>query len=363
MDSSYPRPLKLSGYLDPFTSFMSTPCIGIEFPDVDLVDWLEAPNSDGIIRDLAILIARRGVVFFRAQKNLTGELQKELMRRLGQLSRRPRENGLYRHPFSQLLGDVDPEISAFSSPATKDNCSKETTPMNSSRKSFRQSMDICRRTLTALKGIVKLSGRTKDLPKLEIPGKRQSGRLEWQSDITFEQNPPDFSSLRMTNLPKNGGDTLWASGYGLYETLPESAKLLLENLTATHSQPVLKVMAEEKKNKVFKGPRGSPNNIGTAMEAVHPLICTHPVTGWRSVFAAGTDILRDSRDDEIGFMLNRVVINEVSANTSQIILNRLMSMMTDNHEIQVRFQWKSPSDIGTFCLIFKILTKTLKYLG
>ena len=144
-------------------------------------------------------------MFFRAQKNLTGELQKELMRRLGQLSRRPRENGLYRHPFSQLLGDVDPEISAFSSPATKDNCSKETTPMNSSRKSFRQSMDICRRTLTALKGIVKLSGRTKDLPKLEIPGKRQSGRLEWQSDITFEQNPPDFSSLRMTNLPKNGG--------------------------------------------------------------------------------------------------------------------------------------------------------------
>ena len=158
-------------------------------------------------------------------------------------------------------------------------------------------------------------------------------------------------------------DTLWASGYGLYETLPESAKLLLENLTATHSQPVLKVMAEEKKNKVFKGPRGSPNNVGTAMEAVHPLICTHPVTGWRSVFAAGTDILRDSRDDEIGFMLNRVVINEVSANTSQIILNRLMSMMTDNHEIQVRFQWKSPLDIGTFCLTFKILTKTLKYLG
>ena len=158
-------------------------------------------------------------------------------------------------------------------------------------------------------------------------------------------------------------DTLWASGYGLYETLPESAKLLLENLTATHSQPVLKVIAEAKKNKVFEGPRGSPNNVGTTMEAVHPLVHTHPITGWRSVFAPGTDILRDSRNGEIGFTLNRVVINEVSANTSQIILNRLMSMMTDNHEIQVRFQWKSPSDIGTFCLTFKILTMTLKNLG
>ena len=114
-------------------------------------------------------------------------------------------------------------------------------------------------------------------------------------------------------------------------------------------------MDEEKKNKVFEGPRGSPNNVGIAMEAVYPLICTHPATGLKRVFAAGTDILRDSRDDEIGFMLNRVVINEVSANTSQVILHRLMSIITDNHEIQVRFQWKSPSNIGTFCLTLKIL--------
>ena len=73
-------------------------------------------------------------MFFRAQTNLTGELQKELMRRLSQLSGRPRENGLYRHPFSHLLGDMDPEISAFSSAAMKDNCSKDTTPRNTSQK-------------------------------------------------------------------------------------------------------------------------------------------------------------------------------------------------------------------------------------
>ncbi|MCJ1241820.1 hypothetical protein MMC14_009826 [Varicellaria rhodocarpa] len=327
-------------------SFMSTPCIGIEFPDVDLVDWLEAPNSDGIIRDLAIIIARRGVVFFRAQTKLTGELQKKLMRRLGQLSGSPKENGLYRHPFSQMLGDIDPEISAFSSPVTENNCNKEIKSRNSSQKSFRRSTKICSATLNALKGIAKLSGLTKDLPVLEIPGKRQPDRLKWHSDMTFEQDPPDFSSLRMINLPKNGGDTLWASSYGLYEKLPEPAKLLLENLTATHSQPVLKAIAEAKKNEVFEGPRGSPNNVGTTMEAVHPLVRTHPITGWRSVFAPGTDILHDGRKDEIGLTLNRVVINEVTANTSQLILNRLMSIMTEDHDIQVRFKWKSPSDIA-----------------
>ena len=150
-------------------------------------------------------------------------------------------------------------------------------------------------------------------------------------------------------------DTLWASSYGLYEKLPEPAKLLLENLTATHSQPVLKAIAEAKKNEVFEGPRGSPNNVGTTMEAVHPLVRTHPITGWRSVFAPGTDILHDGGKDEIGLTLNRVVINEVTANTSQLILNRLMSIMTEDHDIQVRFKWKSPSDIGAFFLAFKIL--------
>ena len=48
------EPLQLSGALDQFKSFQSTPIIGQEFPDVKLVDWLRAPNSDELIRDLAI---------------------------------------------------------------------------------------------------------------------------------------------------------------------------------------------------------------------------------------------------------------------------------------------------------------------
>jgi hypothetical protein len=54
-DGVYPRaPLKLSGALDQFKSFDVTPVIGREFVDVDLVEWLNAPNSDELIRDLAI---------------------------------------------------------------------------------------------------------------------------------------------------------------------------------------------------------------------------------------------------------------------------------------------------------------------
>ena len=47
-------PLELTGLLDQFKSFDVTPVIGTEFPDVQLTDWLHAPNSDALLRDLAI---------------------------------------------------------------------------------------------------------------------------------------------------------------------------------------------------------------------------------------------------------------------------------------------------------------------
>ncbi len=48
------KPLELSGSLDKYESFDLTPVIGREFPTANLVEWLEDPNSDALIRDLAI---------------------------------------------------------------------------------------------------------------------------------------------------------------------------------------------------------------------------------------------------------------------------------------------------------------------
>lgn len=48
------EPFKLKGLLDKDKSFKSTPIVGTEFPDASLVEWMKAPNSDEILRDLAI---------------------------------------------------------------------------------------------------------------------------------------------------------------------------------------------------------------------------------------------------------------------------------------------------------------------
>ncbi|KAH8726160.1 hypothetical protein GQ44DRAFT_726154 [Phaeosphaeriaceae sp. PMI808] len=55
---SYPRePLQLKGALDHYQSFDVTPVIGREFINVNLKEWLQAPSSDALIRDLAVTSA------------------------------------------------------------------------------------------------------------------------------------------------------------------------------------------------------------------------------------------------------------------------------------------------------------------
>jgi len=163
------KPLQLSGALDSHESFDVTPVIGREFPHANLVEWLEAPNSDELLRDLAITISQRGVIFFRAQHNLTNDLQKQLILRLGELTGRPATSGLHIHPLlnsDRELGGSDPEISTISSVQNK---------------------QYYRRAVAS-----------------ELSPKKQS-TAQWHSDIAFEPVPADYTSLRLVELPKTGG--------------------------------------------------------------------------------------------------------------------------------------------------------------
>lgn len=189
------EPLRLSGALDSYESFEVTPVIGREYPTANLVDFLEAPNSDELLRDLAItsksfttppfttknqinlkadypmpLVSQRGVVFFRAQDNLTNELQKKLILRLGELTGRPATSGLHIHPIlnsERELGGNDPEISTISSVQNKKFYSRQ------------------------------------DLPDSLSPKKQSTA--QWHSDIAFEPIPADYTSLRLVDLPSTGG--------------------------------------------------------------------------------------------------------------------------------------------------------------
>lgn len=104
--------------------------------------------------------------------------------------------------------------------------------------------------------------------------KRKYDSARWHSDIQFEPNPADYTSLRLTQLPATGGDTLWASGYELYDRFSKPYQKFFESLTATFigSGFIKAAEAAPEKVKIYTQERGSPNNVGGELSAVHPVV-------------------------------------------------------------------------------------------
>ncbi|KAJ3544495.1 hypothetical protein NM208_g3024 [Fusarium decemcellulare] len=264
------EPLKLSGALKDYEHFDVTPAIGREFPKANLVEWLEAPNADELIRDLAITISQRGVAA-------------------------PPRRRCHIHPLlnsERDLGGDDLEVSTISSKQHK--------------KFYRKTQDD---------GIV-VTKRNNEM---------------WHSDIAFEPVPADYTSLRLVELPKTGGDTLWASGYDVYDHLSPPYQKFLEGLTATFEQPNFGKIAERSGFELYEKPRGSPENVGRELKAIHPVVRTNPVTGWKSVFPIGAHVGH---------------INGVTAEESSNLLKWFYDLVAKDHSIQVRQRWQNPNDIA-----------------
>ncbi|KAL1604824.1 hypothetical protein SLS60_004364 [Paraconiothyrium brasiliense] len=313
------EPIKPTGVLEKFDYEEVTPIIGREFPTLNIVDDLiNAENSDELLRELAVTISRRGVVFFRSQNNLTNDLQKQLVDRLGKLTQKPSGSTLHIHPIlnnTSEFGVNDAEISTISSKARKQIFKHE-----------------------------------------QPPNKRRYDAAQWHSDIQFEPVPADYTSLRLVELPRDergvptGGDTLWASGYEIYDRFSAPYRKFLESLTATFSGEgfTRAAAANPDKVKIHEGPRGSPSNVGKDLSAVHPVVRTNPVTGWKSVFALGPF---------------PKAINELHADESEEVLKKLLSVIPNSHDLQVRLKWKNENDLAIWDNRSVFHTATFDYEG
>ncbi|KAH7304355.1 hypothetical protein BKA65DRAFT_521379 [Rhexocercosporidium sp. MPI-PUGE-AT-0058] len=263
-----------------------TPVIGREYSQINIVhDLLEAPDADDLLRDLGITISERCVVFFRAQDNLSQDAQKALIQRIGELTGKPASSGLHVHPVMNDASTGDAEISRIDS--------------------------------RTLKTLYRPNGSAVSAPP-------------WHSDSPFEVDTPGYTSLRLVELPSNGGDTLWASGYDLYDRFSPAYRRFLEGLSVTYiGEAFLQAVREH--HKIMEGPRGSPNNVGRHLTAVHPIVRTNPVTGWKSVYAVGNCAK---------------YVNELSPKESDSVLQMLRGTLLENHDLTVRFKWRNKNDIA-----------------
>ena len=57
------------------------------------------------------------------------------------------------------------------------------------------------------------------------------------SQVTYEVQPPSYTSLKLLSGPPRGGggDTLWSSQYAIYDLLSPGMQTYLEGLEALHS--------------------------------------------------------------------------------------------------------------------------------
>lgn len=104
------------GSLAQFKSYDETTHIGTRFPDesLQLSQILKAPNSDELIKDMAVLLSQRGVIFFTNQDMTIGD-QKELITRMGQLTGRPKTSTLHKHPIHEAHPELGEDVTVISS--------------------------------------------------------------------------------------------------------------------------------------------------------------------------------------------------------------------------------------------------------
>lgn len=126
-------------------------------------------------------------------------------------------------------------------------------------------------------------------------------------------------------------DTLWASGYELYDRISPKLRGFLDTLTAYYAQPLFTDAAKRNGFSIYSGERGAPENVGDVLEAIHPVIRTNPVTGWKSVFAVGHHVKR---------------IHGLSDEESKHFLDWFVQLIVENHDLQVRFKWKDVNDVA-----------------
>ncbi|MBP02948.1 MAG: taurine dioxygenase [Rhodospirillaceae bacterium] len=104
-------------------------------------------------------------------------------------------------------------------------------------------------------------------------GISDAGRY-WHTDISYNPDPPLGSLLYGIEVPKIGGDTMFASQYLAYRNLPSDIKSEIAGLQAYHYFNYSKLQKHESSERKPL----SKDQINSLKGAVHPVVRIHPET-------------------------------------------------------------------------------------
>ena len=106
---------------------------------------------------------------------------------------------------------------------------------------------------------------------------REDAGTYWHADGTWQAWPSKASILYGIEIPRVGGNTMFADLYQAYETLSPTMKHLLDGLQAIHA---MANAGDTSYGREFEG-KGS---VVASKSATHPLVITHPDSGRKALF-------------------------------------------------------------------------------
>ncbi|RCK58127.1 putative alpha-ketoglutarate-dependent sulfonate dioxygenase [Candida viswanathii] len=139
------------------------------------------------------------------------------------------------------------------------------------------------------------------------------GNSQWHSDLVHEFQTAGITHLHLDAIPGIGGETLWSSTYGAYDKLSPALQQFLDGKTAIYRSAHQYLDRENP----LKGPK--------YVEREHPIVRTHPATGWKYLFVNRSMTVR--------------IVGLLPAE-SDLILNYLFEVIESNRDIQVRWSWQ-----------------------
>ena len=103
-------------------------------------------------------------------------------------------------------------------------------------------------------------------------GALPDGDMLFHHDMMHADEPHKATMLNAVDIPSHGGNTLFASGYAAYETLPEDIRAPLEGRRAFHHY------------NYGSTHKGDKNGLKAFSESSHPVFRTHDDTGKKAIY-------------------------------------------------------------------------------
>jgi taurine dioxygenase len=114
------------------------------------------------------------------------------------------------------------------------------------------------------------------------PGDKKIVGEDWHADTTMMPEPPMGAILYAIEVPRYGGDTLFANQYLAYETLSDGMKKMLSGMRALHSD---RMVAGPQANKnAFRATKVREDAEWRETVSAHPVVVTHPETGRKLLY-------------------------------------------------------------------------------